>query len=243
MKLKKIMRSFRNFKKLKLEEGMTLIVSVVLLASVTFISFSISTMLLREITATRLILQSEPAISGANSGGELALFRLLRGAGSVGSSGSLPQSGANYQVEPQLYDNPYIFTVAADHTASAGLYDAENPNNKAADYGSFTITNYGPGVSKPIKIRVVSWGEPDTEICSQNLGIGQSFTCSGLNRPDDRYLITIENTSHSGSASGEIRAFDDAGQAKGVPSDSPGMKVTGQSGTVIRKIQINLQSP
>lgn len=227
----------------KAERGITLVISVVLMASVTFISFSISTLLLREIMATRLVLQTEPAISGANSGGEVALFRLLRGAGNVGTTGTLAQSNVNFQVDPRLYDIPYTFSIPAGGTLTIALYDAENPDNLAAGYGYLRVINNASQQSRPINFQVVSWGEPDETICSKNLGTSQEYVCTALTRSDDRYLITIQNTSGSGTATGAIHAYSEDGQEKGVPSSSPDMRVTGQSGNAVRKIEINLQTP
>lgn len=229
------------FTKKGAEDGVTLVISIVLLASVTFITFALSTLLLREIGATRLILLTEPALSGANAGGEVGLFRLFREVGSVGTSGQLQQSGASYEIVPDLYDDPYLFTVAPQATITVGLYDAENPANKATGYGSVTIINNNILTSRPINVTIVSWADPSTILCGFNLGVGQSQTCSALNSMDDRYLITITNTANSGNATGQIQAFDESGQPKGVPSASPDLQVTGRSGQVQRKIEIILE--
>ncbi|MBI2637940.1 MAG: hypothetical protein HYW88_03495 [Candidatus Sungbacteria bacterium] len=225
------------------QSGITLIVAILLLASVTFISFALSTIILREIGAARLLLRSEPAISGANAGGEVALFQLLREAGSIGTSGQLPESGASYQVTANLYDDPYLFTVSPQATITVGLYDAENPANQTTGYGSVTISN-NPG-GQPIVVSIISWSQPEVILYSQTLGVGQSSSQIPLDSFDDRYLITITNNTAAGLATGQVQAFDesDPPTPKGVPSNTPDLQVTGTSGNVQRKIEINLSSP
>lgn len=227
------------------QDGVTLVISIILLASVTFISFALSTLILREISATRLILRTEPAISAANAGGEVAIYRLFRESGNVSATGgTLSQSGAVYDIAADLYDNPYLFTIPPNGVISVGLYDAENPNNKITDYGSVTITNNAGGST--IRISLVSWSDPGTELWCSSLTMNAgatSVTCSLASLPDDRYLLTIENipSCPACNAIGQVRALDESGQPKGVPSDNPQIEVTGTSGEVERKIRIDIQ--
>ena len=64
----KRIRTFVLFRNFVSEEGVTLVISIVMLGTLTFISFGLSTVILREIQASRLILTSEPAFAGANAG-------------------------------------------------------------------------------------------------------------------------------------------------------------------------------
>lgn len=227
------------------QSGVTLVISIILLASVTFISFALSTLILREIGAARLILRTEPAISGANAGGEVAIYRLFRESGNVAATGgTLSQSGAVYDIVADLYDNPYLFSIPPNKTISVGLYDPENPNNQVTGYGSVTITNNAGGST--IRISLVSWSDPGTELCGLTISAGAApYTCPSLSSLDDRYLLTIENIPGcpACNATGQVRALDDGTppQPKGVPSDSPTLQVTGTSGEVERKIEINIE--
>ncbi len=210
--------------------------AVVMLAAVTFVSFSIATVMIREITAARLVLKTEPAISGANAGGEIGLYRLFREVGGTTASGNLLLSGASYNVETDLYDKPYYFQIPAGSDARVALYDAENLNNPNTGYTSVVITNDASAQSNPVKVEIASFADVNTLIYSQTIGSGQTQSFS-LNSIDDRYLIVITPTGNF-SASGQITA-----QPKGVPSDIPVIKSTGTYGEVQRKIEINLESP
>ena len=223
------------------EAGVTLIIAVIMLAAVTFISFSLSTVILREISAARLILKTEPAISAANAGGEIGLYRLLRDLGQTGVAGQTPQSGASYQVDPDLYDDLYLFSVKEGEVIRVGLYDAEAISNQNADYGRVLLSNYSSG-SGPLKVTVYSWsdsGNPIASCDSVNVGAGGSLSCS-LNKPDDRYIVEIEALGQD--VRGDLRAFDNSDNPKGIPANTPTLEVTGRNLDVQRKIQINLQN-
>ena len=130
----KRIRTFVLFRNFVSEEGVTLVISIVMLGTLTFISFGLSTVILREIPASRLILTSEPAFAGANAGAEASLYLVQRNLGSAQVTNSpLQQSGATFDATPTLTDNPYNFSVPANQTVTVNLYQADDPN--AADPG------------------------------------------------------------------------------------------------------------
>ena len=224
------------------EDGVTLIIAVIMLAAVTFISFSLSAIILREINAAQLILKTEPAISAANAGGEVGLYRLMRDLGQTGSTGSTPQSGASYQVDPDLYDNIYLFSAEEDESIRVGLYNAEDVSAQNTDYGSVTITNYVSGPSSPFKVTVYSWSDSGNPIASCDgvtVDTSSSWSCP-LNKSDDRYIVEIEALGQD--VQGDLRAFDNNNDPKGIPADTPNLEVTGRNLDVLRKIEINLQN-
>lgn len=236
------------------EDGVTLVISVVLLAAVTFVSFSLSALIIREIVAARLVLKSEPALSAANSGGEVGLYRLQRGAGALDEANvSLEQSPATYDLASDLYDNPYLLTsvnVACGATTEfwIPLYDPANWENKSANYGSVTVSNAG---QCPIEFRVFSWSDTDNNVCpSVNMGVGgPSRTCSSLSGVltvggiDDRYILAILPGGSLGqNVQVSITAMEnDLVTSRGVPSETPILRITGKSGEVQRKIQIEIR--
>src|SRR3989338_2488539 len=229
------------------EEGITLIISIVLLAAVTFVSFSLSALIIREIVATRLFLRSEPALSAANAGGEVGLFRLQRGQGSLDiSQGTLSQSAATYYLVSDLYDDPYLLTSDAVSCGDATefwipLIDAANWENRAANYGGITVKNTG---ECPFNFRVFSFGNPETILCNTaTVSPDQQRTCGNLEGTDDRYILEI---APNGSANQIFKATitaktNDLITSRGVPSESPTLRVTSKSGEVQRKIEIEIK--
>ncbi len=228
--------SIFNFQFSKDEEGVTLIISIVLLAAVTFISFSISTIAIREIGVSRLILRTEPAFAGANSGGEVGLYKLLRETGGTTGSGSLSLSGASYVLTSKLYDNdPSPFAITTGEVFNIALYNPENTSDKSQFYESFVVTNTGQNA---FRVSVVSWSTPKTEFCRQTVPPGQSTpTCTLVFAGDGRYLISIDPSGQA--AAGTLSALHSDG-SRGVPATTPTLDVTGTSGSVERRIKIDV---
>lgn len=228
---------------MKQEQGITLIISVVLLAAVTFVSFSLSTVILREISAAQLVLRSEPALSGANSGGEIALFRIQRELGNTAQTGSLSGSGATYTVTPDLYVDTYNFSIPCTTAElQVPLYDVENTYNVNADYGSATVT-YNTGGCQ-LAVSYFSWTTPNNNLCQQTLVSSQNTTCSALNAGDgdDRYIISLKPQGGTGNAEGTITAkANNLSSTRGIPSETPNFVITGGSGNVERRIEIRLE--
>lgn len=223
------------------EQGITLVLSLVLLASVTLISFALSALILREIQGARLTLRTEPAISAANSGGEIGLYRFFRQVGgATPPSGSLPQSQATFSVIEDLYDDPYVFgtNAASGGQAVVALFDASNLNNAAANYGEVTIFN--DSASSIISYEVFSWSDPVNAVCQGTIGSSSSAICGSLSHPtDDRYLVVIQVTSGPLNITGRVRAKDNFLNPRGIPSDEPRLNSTGRNAEVQRKIEIS----
>ena len=136
------------------QSGVTLIISIVLLAAITFISFVLSVIVIREIGATRTTLRSEPAIAAASAGGEIGMYRFLREKkNEISPTGTTPRSGATYTIETDLYDNPYPFLIQSTTTPiiNIALFDADDIDNKNAGYESLTFKNNGP---QSLKIKI-----------------------------------------------------------------------------------------
>ena len=225
---------------MKNQEGVTLIIALILLAVTTFVSFAISTIIIREIGVARIILRTEPAISGANSGGEVGLYKLFRSLGGSGNPGEVSPGGATYRVVTNYYVDPYNYRAVNGQEITVALYDAENLENKATRYGKLIITN--DSGSQPIKNRVVSWSDPEHPVCSElTTPGGQSRSCY-LNASDGRYVVFIQPTG-GGTATGNVQGFIPGGRTPpplGIPSDNPSLDVTGTGNGVQRKIQIKL---
>ena len=221
------------------QQGVTLIMAIVMLAVTTFISFSLSVIVVREIKGARLVLQTEPAISGANAGGEVGLYQYTRQTGFTTLSGSLPQSGVDYEIKTELFDDPYLVNSNTE-PAKVSLYDPVNPDNQNADYKTVTVKNTGSPSS--IRFRVFSWSDPVNPVCNwTTVPSGQSRTCNNLTAADDRYVVEIEKEGASTIVIAEVTTTNELNQSKGVPSNSPVIEVTGKHLEVQRKIEINLQ--
>ena len=223
------------------EEGVTLLISLIMLASVMFISLSLSSVVLREIGATRQVLRTEPAITGSDAGGEVGLYAVLRQTGQFEEQRTLPKSGVAYDFQTDLHDYPFPFTIAVGEFLEVGLYDPEDGTNLAADYGSVTIRN----VNRAAVVEVFNAEFNLPAVCSGSVSPGGSYTCSALTayfNGDDRFKVIVR-PSGGLAMEGEIVATDNSGQAKGVPTGDATIIVTGSLNDVQRKIEVNLSEP
>lgn len=222
------------------QDGITMVVAIMLLAGISFASFTLSSIILREIQAGQLIQDSAPAIAGAYSGVEIGLYRLHRNLGSLAvTGGTLSQSGATFDVIPDFFDDPFTFTASGGQALTVSLYDPANLAAIDPGYRRVTITSVS---GRRFSAEVVSWGSAGTIVCSNpNISNGQSLNCN-LSGPDFRYQITIRvSGSSSGTAVGTIQAFDASGAPLGVPSATPTFDATGKFGVVNHRIRVNLQ--
>jgi len=219
----------------------TIIIAIVLLATISFVSFSLSSVILREIRAARLVQNSEPALASANSGGEVSLYRLQRNIGGISVSGvAMQSSGATFDVVPDLTDTQFPFTATAND-AFVSIYNPDSLTTADTGARSVRVTNNGP---RHADIWVRPWSNSETVRCFfNNVNPGDSRTCNLLG-PDYRYQIHIQRTGGGGqNALGFVEAFtgpDATGSALGIPSASPVLDVTGRHSEVQRKIRVNL---
>ena len=221
------------------ESGVTLLIAIIMLASVMFISLSLSSVVLREIGATRQVLQTEPAITGSDAGGEVGLYAVLRQTGLFSEQRTLPQSGVSYDFQTDQFDSPYVFTIPAGSLLEVRLYEPEDPANAALDYGTLAIN----GLSGTVNITVYSYGDIfNAMACSGSAGSGTPFSCP-LSSADDRYLVVVDPSNDFAALTGQMDTTNAGGQAKGVPAISPTIVVTGTLNDVQRKIEVNLTEP
>lgn len=222
------------------QSGVTIVIAIVLLATIGFISFSLSTVVLRSIRFSRVLQNSEIALAGANSGSEVSLFRFQRNIGNIAVVNSPLQSGASYDVLPNLSTLVYTQAIAQGQPAYINLYDPENINSTAPGFGSVRITNLGPN---NVDADVYPWSNAGVNTCSfSNIGSGSSRTCPAAGSlPPDRYQIYVRMHSQGNqSATVEIRAFDSAGEPKGIPTKTPTIDVVGKISDVKRRIRVDL---
>ncbi|OGE82821.1 MAG: hypothetical protein A2846_00675 [Candidatus Doudnabacteria bacterium RIFCSPHIGHO2_01_FULL_49_9] len=231
-----------QFSKNSPEAGVTLIMAIVLLAAVSLTSFTLSSVILREVESAGLIQDSAPAIAGAYSGGEVGLYILQKNVGSIDlSNQSLSDGGASFDIISDLTDDPLLVTVVDTQNGYINLYDPENYEEQDTGIRSIEVTNND---GRPLKVEIFSWGDGGTAVCgTDNLPSGGTsasvLTCSGLIGPDYRYQIILD-VNGTGTSNVSIRAFAADGSSIGSPSASPGFEATGRLGRVNHRIRVNL---
>ncbi len=221
------------------QSGVTLIVAVVMLAAVSLASFTLSSIILRDIKSATLIKNSTTAIAGAYSGSEVGLYRLQRNLGGVSMTNqTLSESGASFDVIADLTDDPLpvsAITTAGDTVIN--LYNVENVDATDTGIRSITVTNTG---TRPLRVNVLSWADASNIICPwPSIPSGQSRTCSGLTGPDFRFQLLLQ-VNGTGTGTASIQAFTAGGVPVGLPSTSPMFDATGRLGQTNHRIRIRL---
>lgn len=216
------------------------------LATVTAISFSISVLALRELRASRLSANSEPAIVSAEAGAETAIFYRLRGLNSY--TNSCPNTvsenlgtGTSFKICNQYYDSPYIFGTSDTNNEVVILNDPANPSNAASGYTSFSVyATSSTNFISLLRLDIYDLDNPGLGPESQPLvTVGNSRTI--VLDPAKSYAVFLAPVSPpSGSVSGYIRGFISASEV-GIPSKNTKLTSTGSRATLLRKIQIELK--
>lgn len=222
------------------EDGATIIVALVLLTTIGFISFSVSTVLLRGIRISRILQNTELALSGANSGTEVSLYRFQRSAGGISvSNQNMDSSGASFTVIPDLTDDTFNFSVASPNQAIISLYNPEDINAADPGYRSVVINNTS---GSPIRVDVISWDNAGAVICNfSSIPSPQTGICDVQ---AGKYQVIVE-VNGGGSSTGTVRGWSGSGGTGtliGIPSANPIIDVIGKMTDVQRRIRVDLIS-
>ena len=222
------------------QDGVTIVVAIILLATIAFISFSLSTIVLRGIRTSQVLQDTELALAGANAGGEVGTFRFQRNAGGLNLSDvTLPSNnGTTFSVVPDLTDPQYNFSISSPNTVYINLYNADDINSQDPGFRSITVTNSS---GNNIQADVYNWADVQSPVpgCTYILIAGQSQTC---NVNAGRYQVGVQ-ISGSGSATGNVRGSSDingGGAIISIPSESPVLEIIGKKYQVQRRIHIDL---
>jgi hypothetical protein len=166
------------------QQGVTLLLSILLLAAIMAISFSLTTVLFIEIRSSNDLLRTEGALYGATGIGEQALFNLKRQA----CNGNAPNCyTANYTNNVVLSSNPQEITASnpifndkvvagSDFDSTQKKYDfcGTSPNYDAitnlvtgCGYGKVTINYIATNnLSDSIKVYLCEWDPNSTYLTS-----------------------------------------------------------------------------
>ncbi|OGE88582.1 MAG: hypothetical protein A2722_03120 [Candidatus Doudnabacteria bacterium RIFCSPHIGHO2_01_FULL_50_11] len=236
------------------QSGVTLLMSIMILAAVAAISFSLGALVIREVKSSRYLSQSEPAVSSAETGAEAALFFRIRQLNSYNAGcpttnqGSLP-GGSSYAVCSNFYDNPYIFATSSTTYDVLILDDPANPASTAGGYSSlFLIATSGS--ASTVRADAYDMDSSNPTAITTILNVPGSATLSGLD-PAKRYVVFLvptppslgfPNPTAGGCAvgNGSISNCSQAG-SKGIPSHFPKISSSGSEASLIRRLEVQLR--
>lgn len=241
-----------NIGKKQKQAGITLILSIFVLASVSILSFSVATLVLKEIKSSRRLINSEPAIIAAEAGGETVLYFRVRDLAQYNEpcptsvTQSLPTGGtyaSSVQTCTDYYDDPYYFLTASqgylDGNEAVLLNDPTDDSNPAAGYTSVRMQAVsGTNGATLVTMSVYDLNDPDAGPVSTLTGaVGGSAVSAALD-PAKSYVVFLDPGGSNRTASGTITI---TGTPPGVPSKNPAINATGSRNDLERKLEVRFR--
>lgn len=247
-----------HYQKSDPQTGVTLILALFVLTAVTAVSFSLGSLVIREIRSSRYLAQSEPTILTAEAGAETALFFRLRKIAQYNEEcDSLPRSellsatGSRFDICSNFYDKPYNFVTTETAQEVVLLVDPADEASPASGYTSIDIAvdSEGDGVTATkVEVWVFDISDPpppDPVTAVLDVFPGTSITIDssyGLD-PSKSYAIFLypgSQATPTGEATGTICDTTpcDPATSRGIPSKNPKTFSTGTKGNLIRKLQV-----
>ncbi len=226
------------------QEGVTLLLTLMIMAALSAIVFSISAIALNEVRTSKSESGSEPAITAAQGEAEEQLFTNVRGLNtSCASAGSevFSSSGANTSFTTSYYYNgAYNFSIPSGGEQDFYLY---NPCNQALapGYTSVTIQEQSTSVGTAT-VHLCSWTNTDCkdngDLASQSLSPGGSVSFGrGTISTNTQYVISVIYSVSSSSGVFSISAASRNTLQNGIPSNQVTIITTGSKDGTTRKLQ------
>lgn len=234
------------------QRGVTLLLSLLVMAAILTIVLATSTIVFNEIKTSYDLTKSQPAITGAEAGVENAFYYIMRGYRGVRDCYQDPPAdpvtlGNGVQLTScasPYYPNPYTFNLpAGQNQRDIYLYNPRTPEQDTdIGYNGFTARlNSGASVTvfkceytSPCTLSNIIGTLPDQTTGARRL----SFELD----PRQRWHIMISNNSTDTAANVTVLATTDPGITNplGIPTETTVIITTGSIGGVKRTIQSTL---
>lgn len=225
------------------QEGITLLLSIMVLASIIAIVLSFGSIALNEVKTSGELVKTEPALTSAEAGAELGLFQSIRGIGGISTNCNSPtistfSNGASLSSCENYYlPNPNNLNLLSGAEQDYYIYNPTNQSqNSAPGYQSVSIyMNSGSSAT----IDLCTWndanctGAPDVSSAVINNG----GTWSSALNSSSKYQLIILNSSQPASF---IINDTNSNNNVGLPSGTTLIQTSGSNGDVTRKIETNL---
>jgi hypothetical protein len=207
------------------ERGVSLLMAVLVLASITAISFSLATIVFIEIRASADFVRSERALYASYAITEEALFKYSRGATFNYLNGEETLNGVALEAtESSTTTSPYSDALSAGASEQYTLVNPEDPNGPGG-YGGIQITNVSQN-GATIQVQLYSI-DPAEEGGARTLvteagplAFNESFPDNGTEDLDPllQYEVVVTNVSATNGVSFNIYTYDSNGIDKGLPN-------------------------
>lgn len=232
------------------QRGVTLLMSIMILAALTAIVFSLSAVAINELKTSANVTNTEPAIIGAEAVAEDLMFQYTRGTNpscNTTSTATLNylSTGANVSVSSvtsYYYDGAQTFALSSGGEQDLYMYNPCSPGT-APGYESLTV-QLGPTSGASAVVNVCTWAST-TCSASSDLGMaepiasGGAYTFSGLD-PGTQYQMAIENNGSAVDQFSLTTTSNNPSVITGMPATQVTIQTTGSKGGQTRKLQTTL---
>lgn len=223
------------------ERGVTLLLSLLVLAALSAIVFSIAAIVYNEVRTSSDLTKTEPIITGAEAVAEDALFRTIRGLSTLSSctspatttlNGVVVTSCASYYLP-----SPNILTLAQSARKDYYLY---NPLDQSQSPGYTTVSiKINSGFQSTVYF--CNWADTDcptslTPLDVRTIGSAGPTTTwtSPVLNPSSLYILTIIDSAV------DPAVFTITSSPTGLPAGTTTIQETGAKQGLTRKLQITV---
>ena len=219
------------------QAGVTLLLTILILGTITITVFSVAAITLNEIKTSSDLGRSEPAITAAEATTEDYLYMLEQTVGSPATSCTFPSVDSTFAngvstaaCADYYFSNPYSFSLAGSGEQDFYLYDPANQNNPPG-YTSVSIT-MNSGNAADVWLCDFSTSNCTSGSPTASLTNGSATVNFNSLDPASKYIIIIQN-----NAGPAVDSFTISSAPNGLPSGITTVKATATNKGVTRKIQ------
>lgn len=224
------------------EQGITLLLSILVLSAISAISFSLATIVAIEIRSSGDVARTEPALYASESITEEALFQVKRQT-SFAYTSTVNGVSIPTPVVETLNTTPYIDGVGAGNTKRYQLVDPTNLY-AGSKYGRVKVTFINTAVTGTITVNLYET-DPVGSYISQQVGSTPTSINPGASWQYDlditkQYDLDVTNNASS-SVTISVDSYDNAYASKGLPYvGQTALDITAQYGGLTRRYYVRI---
>ncbi len=210
------------------QRGVTMLLAILVLSSITAIAFSLATVIFIEIRTSGDVVRTEPTLYASQAITEEALFKVKRGIADCPGSTCLAYDNSLNGVvlnspgpSVQYYSPSPLIEVFKPN--STKVYEIVDPTNVfgGANYGKVSITYLSPSSGVAVSVTVdqidPTSGNRTASFATADLNTATPSATFNLT-PSMQYEMTIQNSNQSTSATISVDTYkNDGSTAQGLP--------------------------
>ena len=234
------------------QAGITLLLTILILAALSTIVFGLAAVTLNEIRTSADVALSDPVITADEAVNEDAMYAMVRGSakGTISSNCGSPSTFTVNGVAVSAcalvyYPDPYTFSVPAGSKQTFQLFNPSDWEGTSCSthgtncpgYTSVSIVeNSGSSTNVYLCYVATSGCDPANDIGVTGLSTGSPWTSGSLSGTS-QYQLVVDNTGSGSAANFTVTTTTTAAPAYGLPSGTTNISVSGTANGITRKLE------